>query len=55
MADREDEDNPGEKGRHCGVPPVGMALGDGVVVRMRLEDQESVKRWRCPACGHAPG
>ena len=36
VAEHEDEDDPHEQGRHRRVPPVRVPLGDGVVVRMRL-------------------
>ncbi len=36
VADSKDENNACQERGHRTVPPVGVALGDGVVVRMRL-------------------
>jgi hypothetical protein len=51
VADSEDENNASQERGHRTVPPVGVALGDGVVVRMRLGNKKQVTR----SCGRGPG
>ncbi len=51
VADSEDKNNASQERGHRTVPPVGVALGDGVVVRMRLGNKKQVTR----SCGRGPG
>jgi hypothetical protein len=44
VADSEDENNTSQERGHRTVPPVGVALGDGVVVRMRLGNKKQITR-----------